>query len=135
MMRMRLIAAAAVLVAGCATTAPGGAADRQAALGEDFRLARTATAEVGGLSVRFAQVVEDSRCPLGVQCIRAGDAKIQLALRTSDARRTVVLAIGDALPTAADFAGYEVRLVTLDPPRRRDDPAPAYVATLRVVRQ
>jgi hypothetical protein len=134
MMRMRLLAAAAVLAAGCAT-ASSGAADRTAALGDDFRLPRGETAEVGGLSVRFAQVVEDSRCPLGVQCIRAGEAKIQLALRTGDQRRTVVLATEGAQPTAADFAGYEVRLITVDPPRRRNDPAPAYVATLRVMRR
>jgi hypothetical protein len=133
MMRMQVLAAAAVLVAGCATAS--GAADRTATLGESFRLPRGESAEVGGLSVRFAQVVEDSRCPLGVQCIRAGEAKIQLALRTNDQRRTVVLATEGAQPNAVDFAGYEVRLVTVDPPRRRDDPAPAYVATLRVIRR
>lgn len=132
-MRMQVLAAAAVLVAGCATAS--GAADRTAPLGESFRLPRGESAEVGGLSVRFAQVVEDSRCPLGVQCIRAGEAKIQLALRTSDQRRTVVLATEGAQPNAVDFAGYEVRLVTVDPPRRRDDPARAYVATLRVIRR
>lgn len=133
MMRMRGLVAAALLMAGCAT-APG-AADRTAALGEDFRLPRGESAQVDGLSIRFAQVVEDSRCPLGVQCIRAGEAKIQFALRAGDQRRTVVLATEGAQPTSADFAGYEVRLVTVDPPRRRDDPAPAYVATLRVMRR
>lgn len=132
-MRMRLLAAAAVLAAGCATSP--GATDRRAALGEDFRLPRGESAEVDGLSIRFAQVVEDSRCPLGVQCVRAGEAKIQLALRAGGQRRTAVLATEGAQPREADFAGYEVRLVTLDPPRRRNDPAPAYVATLRVRRR
>ena len=133
MMRMRVLAAAAVLAAGCATTS--GAPARRASLGDDFRLPRGESAEVGGLSIRFAQVVEDSRCPLGVQCIRAGEAKIQLALRAGGERRTVVLATEGAQPRETDFAGYEVRLVTLDPPRRQNDPAPAYVATLRVMRR
>ena len=132
-MRMQVLAAAAVLVAGCATAS--GAADRTATLGESFRLARGESVAVEELAIRFATVVEDSRCPLGVQCIRAGEAKIQLALRAGGERRTVVLATEGAQPREADFAGYEVRLVTLDPPRRQNDPAPAYVATLRVMRR
>ena len=37
-------------------------------------------------------------------------------------------------PRYASFGDYDVHLVTLDPPKRREDPHPAYVATLRVSR-
>jgi len=122
------------LLAACVTVPPP---SPRAALDQDFRLARGETAMVGsdGLTVRFAAVVEDSRCPMGVMCIRAGEAKVQLELRARGAgEEDVILATEGGQPRYASFAGYDVRLVTLDPPRRRDVPHPAYVATLRVSR-
>jgi hypothetical protein len=135
-MRMRTLRglAALSLLAACATVPPPSV---RAALGQDFRLARGETAAVGtdGLTVRFAAVVEDSRCPMGVMCIRAGEAKVQLELRARGAgEEDVILATEGGQPRYASFAGYDVRLVALDPPRRNDVPHPAYVATLRVTR-
>jgi hypothetical protein len=126
--------AALALLAACVTAPPPPV---RAALGQDFRLARGETAAVGpdGLTVRFAAVVEDSRCPMGVQCIRAGEAKVQLTLRVPGAGEDdLILATEGGQPRYASFAGYDVRLVELDPPRRTDVAHPAYVATLRVTR-
>ncbi len=55
-------------------------ADRVVAAGEPFELALGQTAEIRGtgLTVRFASVQEDSRCPEGAQCIVAGKARILL---------------------------------------------------------
>ncbi|HVG46346.1 MAG TPA: hypothetical protein VM890_16500 [Longimicrobium sp.] len=132
MRAMRL--AVLALVAACVTAPPPAAT---AALDQDFRLARGEAAAVGPdrLTVRFAAVVEDSRCPMGVMCIRAGEAKVQLALRAPGAGEDdVIVATEGGQPRYASFAGYDVRLVALDPPRRNDVPHPAYVATLRVSR-
>ncbi len=125
--------AALALVAAC-VTAP--ATSVRAALDQNFRLRRGETAAVGadGLTVRFVAVVEDSRCPMGVQCVRAGEAKVQLDLRLADERNAVVLATEGGQPRQASFAGYDVRLVELDPSPRTDAPLPNYVATLRVSR-
>jgi hypothetical protein len=133
MRTMRSLAALA-LAAACATAAPPSVT---APLDQDFRLARGETATVGpdGLTVRFAAVVEDSRCPMGVMCIRAGEAKVQLQLHAPGAGDDVViLATEGGQPRYASFAGYDIRLVVLDPPKRTDNPHPAYVATLRVTR-
>jgi len=129
---MRL--AALALAAACATAAPPTVT---AGLDQDFRLARGETAAVGpdGLTARFAAVVEDSRCPIGVMCIRAGEAKVQIQLRAPGVGDDVViLATEGGQPRYASFGDYDVRLVTLDPPKRRENPHPAYVATLRVTR-
>ena len=126
--------AALALLAACVTTPPPTVT---AGLDRDFRLARGETAAVGanGLTVRFSAVVEDSRCPMGVMCIRAGEAKVHLELRAPGAgTEELILATEGGQPRYASFAGYDVRLVALDPPRRTDVPHPAYVATLRVSR-
>jgi len=133
--RTRTLRFAALALLGACVTAPPPTVT--AALDQDFRLARGEAAGVGadGLTVRFASVVEDSRCPMGVMCIRAGEAKVQLALRQPGAGEDeVILATEGGQPRHASFAGYEVHLVALDPPRRTDVPHPAYVATLRVSR-
>ena len=133
-MKMRFGFAALALAAACVTAPPPSV---RAALDQDFRLARGETAAAGpdGLTVRFAAVVEDSRCPMGVQCIRAGEAKVELALSAPGAgTEGLILATEGGQPRYGSFAGYDVRLVALDPPRRTDVAHPAYVATLRVTR-
>src|SRR5262245_11986505 len=34
----------------------------------------------GKITIRFSSVIQDSRCPIGVQCIQAGEAEIELQL-------------------------------------------------------
>jgi len=80
-------------------------------------------------------VVEDSRCPQGVQCIRAGEGKIRLELRTTSGQSDdVVLSTTGRQQRYASLGAYDVHLVALDPPRRTDVARPHYVATLRVTR-
>ena len=46
----------------------------------------------GRVSVTFLSVVEDSRCPINARCIRAGEAKIRIAVsRGRAAARTIEL--------------------------------------------
>ncbi len=121
--------------AACATTPRGTV---QAQLDEPFRLAQGETASVGEerLAVRFAEVVSDSRCPVGVQCVRAGEARVRFELRLAGAEpEAVILATEGAQPRYASYGAYDVHLVTLEPQPRTDVPRPAYVATLRVVRR
>lgn len=55
---------AAAPLGGCATAAPSTAIDGRAGLGQ--------RALVGALVVTPLRLVEDSRCPVGVQCVWAG---------------------------------------------------------------
>lgn len=123
-------------VVGCATAGRGTGV--RAPLDEPFRLAAGQTAAIAGerLTVGFTGVDSDSRCPANVQCIRAGEARVRLALRAAGGRSDdVVLATQGAEPRSASFGAYDVYLVALDPQPRTDVPRPQYVATLRVSRR
>jgi len=138
MIRVRRCAAGVMLLAaaGCATAARGTGV--HARLDKPFRLAQGGMASIAGerLAVGFAGVESDSRCPVGVQCIRAGEARVRLDLRLpGSAAQMVVLATEGAQPRSASYGTYDVQLVTLDPERRTDVPHPPYVATLRVTRR
>ena len=58
---------------------------------------------------------DDSRCPLGVLCIHAGDALVKVTLRrlSQPGADFTLHAIGG--PDAADYAGYRVSLQELTP--------------------
>jgi hypothetical protein len=137
LVRVRLLSATAMLTvaAGCATAARGAAV--QARLGEPFQLPRAQSAVVAGepLSVRFATVVSDSRCPANVQCVRAGEARVRLELSLPGREvEDVILATEGAEPRYASLGAYDVHLDGLAPQPRTDVPRPQYVATLRVTR-
>lgn len=105
-------------------------------LGQEFdvRVGRWVTVEGERLRVTFDRVAEDSRCPEGVNCIWAGNAKVVLRLSKGRRRASALTLNTGAEPKEASYRGYEVRLVKLEPypkekrPVRRRD----YVATLVV---
>ena len=108
-------------------------------LGQEFdvRVGRWVTVEGERLRVTFDRVAEDSRCPEGVNCIWAGNAKVVLRLSKGRRRSSTLTLNTGTDPKEASYRGYEVRLVKLDPYpkekrriRRRD-----YVATLVVTKR
>ncbi len=105
------------LLLACAGTPSGGDGGvQQATLGEDVTLAigQRTVIDGGALEVRFDGVPEDSRCPVDVQCITAGNAVARLRLAAGGDAQTVELntTVG---PKEATHAGYTVRLVALRP--------------------
>lgn len=93
------------------------------------------------LEVAFLRVVEDSRCPKNVQCVRQGDAVIQLQAKSADGGFDTFQARlpGDASPTDTTvlwdiWSGYRFRLLKLDPYPQAGVTvdSSAYVATLLV---
>jgi hypothetical protein len=95
------LAAAFLALAACASApaeggsaAPAGAAGESLVrIGEEVRL--------GGLSVRALRLVEDSRCPAGVQCIHAGTVRLAVRLSQSGTAREAVLRLGEPEPLGA----------------------------------
>lgn len=65
-----------------AVLAPGGAVEL--APGGRIAVAQTDTV------LRFVRVVEDSRCPTGVDCVWAGRAVVELGVRRGDAAEALV---------------------------------------------
>lgn len=108
----------------------------EGSLGKEFKLrvGRGAVVRGEGLRAEFVSVVEDSRCPEGVNCIWAGNAKISLRLRKAGQKPATFDLNTGADPRSASHLGYEVTLVRLDPHPKADAPPnkKAYVATLLV---
>lgn len=129
--------AAVTLLTACASAGAGvgsgsGQSTRlpvaRARLGEDFRLAVKQIAVVQGepLTVRFASVVSDSRCPAGVQCVRAGEARLAISIHQAGREPALdTLATAPPLPTRASLGPYDVTVVALAPEPRQNTPAPA----------
>lgn len=104
-----------------------------------FALKFGETAQVGPSEITFKAFLQDSRCPEGVQCIRAGDATIlihdkglygdgdfELTTPENPAKNKINYG-GDG------GIGYYLELMDLEPyPRVGDTAAPEYKATLKM---
>ncbi len=83
----------------------------------EFQLAIGDSAVVGPeLSVTVRAVVNDSRCPLDVECFAAGSADVELLVRQSSRDSDLVLRqfVG-ASPALAIVPGYMIELTSLTP--------------------
>jgi hypothetical protein len=124
-----------VLLLGCAIAHP---TEPDVALGERFelRVGEPATVDDGGLTLTLERVSEDSRCPLNVDCVWAGDAVVVIAARTNAATADLELHTHPSRPVAADVAGYRIEMLSLAPARETEaaiEPE-AYFATMVVTR-
>ncbi|HEX8242265.1 MAG TPA: hypothetical protein VF541_02170 [Longimicrobium sp.] len=138
MMRRMLAAAALAAITACASGGGTRMPVPQVRLGENFRLTLGQTAVLAGepLTVRFATVLEDSRCPVGVQCVRAGEGRIQVSLHAAGRDASVVVLSTDPPnPQRASYGEYEVELRGLEPRPRQIAASPIYTAMLRVTRR
>lgn len=67
------------------------------------------------LKIKFVSLIEDSRCPLGTQCIQAGRAKIQIEVgKNSGASKTFEIST-DPKARNISFANYTIEFVDLNP--------------------
>jgi len=134
---------ASILSAGCVSGEPGGPGGTpapgvpQTRLEEEFDLRIGASATVSGepLAVTFEALLEDSRCPTSVTCIREGEGIIRVRLRVSG-KESGTLTLHTQVDSLREgtFENYRVRFVRLLPVPRDTVPVPAaeYVATLTV---
>ncbi len=67
----------------------------------------------GKITVKFIEILEDSRCPPNVTCIWAGNAKIKISLKKGrKASKTCELNSG-LDPKTVVFEGYDITFVDL----------------------
>jgi len=128
-----VFAALVVVAAGCATVDTAIVAKP----GVEFNLALGKTAALSGTGYRitFDRVTEDSRCPIDVVCVWAGDAKIRLIIDRSTAPADIRI-LGLTQPNSeSDLNGVRIRFVSLAPAPRQSEPSAnrQYVARLVVV--
>ena len=84
--------------------------------GEEFSLQYGQAALVQGtnLTIKFADVGSDSRCPADVICIWAGNADVRLEISGLESPVSVVVNT-TVEPSSIVVAGYEIMLKRLDP--------------------
>lgn len=89
-----------------------------------------------GLRIQFERVVSDSRCPKGVQCIRAGEAVIQIAVMRGSTKGSYELKTLPPSASRVEVGRHFLTLVSVEPEPTIDaPPRPAdYTATLTVGR-
>jgi hypothetical protein len=138
-----LTVAAALAVSACTTantgiTASGPSASDVIAVDRDFDLKPGQTARVDGtaITVSFVGVPEDSRCPVDVQCVWAGNGAVSLVVTDETGARSTVILNTTLSPRSARVSGYEINFAGLKPEPKQGSPIPLanYVATLRVTR-
>ena len=116
-----LLFALTLVLCGCQD---GGDGQGQAALGEPFTLApgQSATIDEPELTLTFAEVLQDWRCPTRVECETAGAVEILVILETQDGQSAQYKMNPDAqlagfgwAPKSVHFLEYQVELVSVDP--------------------
>ena len=110
-MRFRILAAG--LLVSCASSLT------QVAPGSDFELEPGKTVQLSGTGVRVTllEVVNDSRCPVDVVCVTAGDAEVRLAVVGEGEDRTVSLHLVRE-PRSVTIGAVRLELTGLTPSPR-----------------
>lgn len=105
-----------------------------------IKLGDSAELAASKISIKFVRVIEDSRCPADVNCIWAGNAKIEIEASKGAQKSTFVLNT-NGNETEAKFAGYVIELAGLEPqktsaknePENEQEPCGIpYEATFRI---
>ncbi len=100
-----------------------------------LRVGERVDTEVPQTAIRFVGVSQDSRCPIDVVCVWAGDAAVQLdVIAPFDSARFDLHTNGSAGPTSRVHQVAIVRLLEVAPAPRSSQPIPAgdYTATVDV---
>ena len=113
-----------------------GGAITEVSPGQPFRLHMGESARVGGtrLVVTFRAVLEDTRCPIDVVCIVAGNGRVQLEVRgVRGAGRLALNTTSE--PRESPLDSHRIRLHDLRPGRLagREIPPEAYEIDLEVI--
>jgi hypothetical protein len=115
-MTMRHLILAAGLALACdSTTDPTLSPDFAAGIGEPIQLHVGQAVELDGrVTIGFSAVVADSRCPMSVTCVWAGDGAVELMIR--HAGTMVVDTLHTLLdPTSVTVGDIAIQLTELAP--------------------
>ena len=88
------------------------------------------------INVKFISLVEDSRCPAGVNCVWAGNAKIKVQISEGKNAGETFEINTNIGAKGATFSSYAVNLIELTPAPQADSKTAAnsYTATFSIVR-
>jgi hypothetical protein len=118
------------IVFGCAQQTK----TREVKMNEEFTLGINGQVfiKTENLTVEFVSVLEDSRCPVGVDCLWEGNAKIRIKVSKADEESTAFELNTHLEPTNISFRNYKIYLVRIEPEPKADISAKTenYSATL-----
>jgi hypothetical protein len=103
-----------LLMGGCAAKAPP-PVHYDAPLGGEFSAALGKPMRMDGISIEFAKVVEDSRCPKNVTCVWQGAATVALTVLVTTDPRELTLSTTPDTAASADVEGYHIELLEVAP--------------------
>ena len=88
-------------------------------INKDFSLGigQTASIEREKLFIKFKAVLEDSRCPVNVVCVWAGNGKVEFEILDIDGQNKTVTLNTDEEPGATTLKEHTLKLISLNPPR------------------
>lgn len=100
-----------------AAMAPRPGARTRVELGRNFvlKIGGSAVIEPSDTLFRFDDVVEDSRCPKGAMCIRAGNARVAVRLELPDGRVEHIELNTAEGPRYAVSGGLRIELLAVEP--------------------
>lgn len=93
----------------------GGFIETQAQTKVKLRAGKQKTATEDRLKIKFVSVTEDSRCPIGTNCVWAGNAKVQIKITNRRGESKTFELSTNGQPQAADFSGWYILLESLTP--------------------
>lgn len=126
----RLIMMILLLGQGLVTVSPAAAAPLrqppEVALASPFELIIGDEALVGESPdahfLFFSAVLRDTRCPIGTQCVKAGDALFQLFVSDESRADVQMIEIGTAADqNVVQYQDYVIELLDVDPPAPKPD--------------
>jgi hypothetical protein len=100
---------------------PGDTYHVQAGDTVELRVGESALLAGEGARVTFTSVAADSRCPVDVTCVWAGDAHVRLEVAAPPAEEQTLDLHTGVQPVEAEFAGFIIRLIHVSPRRREAD--------------
>ncbi len=121
-----------------ALSAMAQAKNKNVKLNREFALAakEKAAIKTDKLTIEFVSVLEDSRCPVGVDCVWAGNAKVQIKISKGKAAAQIFELNTGLEPKIITFQGYRIELVSLNPvPKANADTSKIKHAASFIVRK
>ena len=87
--------------------------DKEFSLG----IGQTASIEGEKLVIKFKAILEDSRCPVNVVCVWAGNGKVEFEVLDIDGQNKTVILNTEEEQRATTLKGHKLTLISLNPPR------------------
>ncbi len=106
-MKIVLILLFAVIFFGCQTDPVS------PKLGDEFGIDYNESLQIEkqNLNIKFIEVLEDSRCPEGAECVWEGNAKVKFEVNSKE----IILNTYRLEPNEAEVEGYKIKLISVYP--------------------